>query len=100
MQTHVAYQIKGNEAYNNMLANILPLHTPWVGSKCQNNVFLKVVMLHTKLTGMKHRTQCKQIICPFTHPRPWMRSKQETFFLKVVMLHTKLKGKKCRTLCK
>ena len=33
---HVAYQMKGNEAYNNMLANILPLHTPvtpGVGSK-------------------------------------------------------------------
>ena len=25
---HVAYQIKGNEAYNNMLANILSLLTP------------------------------------------------------------------------
>ena len=24
---HVAYQIKGNEAYDTMLANILPLHT-------------------------------------------------------------------------
>ena len=33
---HVAYQIKENEAYNNMLANILPLYTPLtrgVGSK-------------------------------------------------------------------
>ena len=32
---HVAYQIKENEAYNNMLNN-LPLHTPlipWQGSK-------------------------------------------------------------------
>ena len=25
---HVAYQIKDNEAYKSMLANILPLHTP------------------------------------------------------------------------
>ena len=25
---HVLYQIKGNDAYNNMLANSLPLHTP------------------------------------------------------------------------
>ena len=35
---HVAYQIKGNEAYNNMLANILPFHTPLtpgLGSKGQ-----------------------------------------------------------------
>ena len=26
---HVAFQIKGNETYDNMQANILPLHTPW-----------------------------------------------------------------------
>ena len=33
---HVAYQIKGNEAYTNMLANSLLIHvplTPGVGSK-------------------------------------------------------------------
>ena len=33
---HVAYQIKGNEAYNNILANVLPLPTPLIpgfGSK-------------------------------------------------------------------
>ena len=54
---HVAYQIKGNEAYNNMLANILPLHTPLtpgMGSKGYFFSFLKVVMLHIKLKGMKH----------------------------------------------
>ena len=33
---HVAYQIKGNETYSNMIANSFPLHTPLtpgVGSK-------------------------------------------------------------------
>ena len=25
--------------------------------------------VHIKLMGMKHRTPCKQILCPFTHPR-------------------------------
>ena len=33
---HVAHQVKGNVANNNMLSNILPLHTPLtpgVGSK-------------------------------------------------------------------
>ena len=31
---HVAYQIRGNEAYNNMLTkNALTLSIPWVGSK-------------------------------------------------------------------
>ena len=36
------YQIKGNEAYNNMLANLLPLHTPLTPgmvSKCQCVLF-------------------------------------------------------------
>ena len=69
---NVANQIKGNEAYNNMLANILPLHIPLtlgVGSKGHSFSFLKVVMLHIKLRGMKHRTSCKQIFCHFTHPR-------------------------------
>ena len=43
---HVAYQIKGNEAYNNMLAIVLPLHISF-------SPFLKVAMLHVKVTGMR-----------------------------------------------
>ena len=38
---HVAYQIKGNEAYNNILENVLPLHTPLIpglGSKGQDGL--------------------------------------------------------------
>ena len=80
---HVAYQIKENETYNNMLANILHLHTPLtpgVGSKDHFFSFLKVVMLHMKLTGMKHRTPCKQIVCPFTHPSPLDGVKRSNFF--------------------
>ena len=88
--------MKGNETYNNMLANILPLHLPF---RSILFLFLKVVMLHIKLTGMKHRTPQNQIFCPFTHSGPLdgvKRSKH--FFLKNVLLHFKLKGKKCRTL--
>ena len=68
---HVAYQIKENEAYNNMVANNLHLHkpfTPGVGSKGNFLPFLKVVMLHIKLSGMKHRTPCKEIFGHFIHP--------------------------------
>ena len=32
---HVIYQIKGNEAYNNMLANMLSLYTPMTSGVCQ-----------------------------------------------------------------
>ena len=40
---HVAYQIKGDEAYNNMLAKVLPLHTSLTpgGSKGHFFVFCK-----------------------------------------------------------
>ena len=49
---HVAYQIKADNAGNNMVANILPTDTPrprgW-GQKVKLYIFLKVVMLHIKL---------------------------------------------------
>ena len=57
--SHVAYQIKADDAGSNMVANILPTDTPstqGVGSKGQLYIFLKVVMLHIKLKGIEHRT--------------------------------------------
>ena len=60
---------------------------PWGGSKSHFS-FLKVVMFHIKLTGMKQRTQCKQIFCPFIHPQSMDEVKRpKYFFLKKVMLH-------------
>ena len=56
--SHVAYQIKADNAGSNMVANILPTDTPstqGVGSKGQTISFLKVVMLHIKLKGIDHR---------------------------------------------
>ena len=57
--SHVAYQIKADEAGSNMVANILPTDTPstqGVESKGQTiSFFLKVVMLHIKLKGVEHR---------------------------------------------
>ena len=55
---HVAYQIKADDAYSNLEANILPSDTPstlGVGSKGQTICFLKVVMLYIKLKGNEHR---------------------------------------------
>ena len=40
---YVAYQIKGNESFVNMMANILPIYPlpgPWGGSNSQNLTFL------------------------------------------------------------
>ena len=66
----VAYQIKGNEIYNNQ-AKISPLHaplTPEWGQRSKQFSFRKVVMLHIKLNRMKHTITCNQIFCPYTHP--------------------------------
>ena len=56
--SHVAFQIKADEAGSNMIANILPTDTPstqrW-GQKVKLYLFLKVVMLHIKLKGVEHR---------------------------------------------
>ena len=48
--SHVAYQIKADDAGSNMVANILPTDTPSTqGQKVKLYLFLKVVMLHIKL---------------------------------------------------
>ena len=99
---HVAYQIKWNEMYNSIQANISPLcapSTPGVGSKDQNIFFLKMVMLHIKLKRMTCTTTCKQYFCPYTHSQPLVWG-QNSFFLKTVVLHIKLKGMKCTITCK
>ena len=56
--SHVAYQIKADNAGSNMVANILPTDTPstqGARSKVKLYLFLKVVMLHIKLKGIDHR---------------------------------------------
>ena len=56
--SHVAYQIKADNAGSNMVANILLTDTPstqGAGSKVKLYLFLKVVMLHIKLKGIDHR---------------------------------------------
>ena len=56
--SHVAYQIKADDAGSNMVANILPTDTPstqgW-GQNVKLYHFLKLVMLHIKLKGIEHR---------------------------------------------
>ena len=54
--SHVAYQIKADDAGSNMVANILPTDTPLTqGQKVRLYLLLKVVMLHIKLKGIEHR---------------------------------------------
>ena len=101
-------RIKGNEAYNNMLSTSLPFHIPLTPGWSQKVIcvsFLKVVMLHIKIMGMKQRTQWKQIVCPFTHPRPLdvvKTSKSCCFFYKGHVAYqttSNIMRVKCLTLC-
>ena len=76
---HVAYQVTGNETYNNMLLNSLPLLLPLTLGWVQRAifVFLKVSILHIKLTEMKHElTEMKHL---HTLHR-WVGSKRQNFF--------------------
>ena len=63
--------IKGNEVYNKMLVNDLPLHTPWTPAVGSFLSFLKVVMLHITLRGMKHKRPCKELFCLLHTIDPW-----------------------------
>ena len=82
-----ALQIKRNDAYDNMGANILQdRHTldPRDEIKGRNIFSLKVVMLHIKLKEMECRVPCKQIFCPYTHINPWggvKSSKQDCYLI-------------------
>ena len=81
--SHVAYQIKADDAGSNMVANILPGDTPstqGVGSKVKLYLFLKVVMLHIKLKGIENRAPWKQICCHYTHQRPLGWGQKVIFF--------------------
>ena len=56
--SHVAYQIKADDAGSNMVANILPTDTSLtqgVGQKVKLYLLLKVFMSHIKLKGIEHR---------------------------------------------
>ena len=52
---------------------------PGVGSKVKS-FLLKVVMLHSKLMGLEHIALCKHILCPYTHPNPWVGPKGQSIF--------------------
>ena len=59
--SHVAYQINGNEAWNNIQANILPFTQPQPldGVKRSRRFFQTKAMLHINSKGKKCRTLCK-----------------------------------------
>ena len=103
--SHVAYQIKADEAGSNMVANVLPTDTPstqGVGSKVKLYLFLKVVMLHIKLRefSTEHHESKHAVITHNNDPCHGVKRSFYFYFLKVVMLHIKLKWKKCRPTCK
>ena len=67
--THLVYQIKGNHACNNIVADILPNepHNPdtegWV-KRSKSNFIQNMVMLHIKLNGVTNAVIWYLIFCP------------------------------------
>ena len=97
--SYIAYQITGNEAYSNMIANILPADTPLslgVSQKGQKTFFSESshVAYQIKGNGVNGNMQAN-ILSLHTSLTPGLGSKgQNCLYLKGVMLHIKLKGRK------
>ena len=104
----VEYQIKGNGACSNMVANIFPvdptpLPDPGVGSKGQNATFFEHGHVPFQIKGDHKCSNIQAHSMFYKHPRPlgWDQwSKLGFFFLKEVMLHIKLMGMLHRAPCK
>ena len=102
--SHVAYQIKADNAGSNMVANILPTDTPstqGVRSKGQTISFSESSHVAYQIKGNWSQSTMKaNMLSLHTPTTPWGGVKRSFSFLKVVMLHIKWKWKKCRPTCK
>ena len=69
--SHVAYQIKADDAGSNMVANILPTDTPltqWQGSKGQAIYFSESSHVSYKIKADDAGSNMVEIFCQKTHP--------------------------------
>ena len=103
--SHVAYQIKADNAGSNMVANILPTDThltQGMGSKGQTISFTESSHVAYQIKGNWAQSTMKASVPSLHTPTtPGVGSKGHfCSFLKVVMLHIKVKWKKCRPTCK
>ena len=94
--SHVAYQIKAEDARSNMVANILPTDTPMtqgVGSKGQTLSFTESSHVAYQIKGNLAQSTMKVSVLSFHTPTtPGVGSKGHfCSFLKVVMLHINIK---------
>ena len=81
--SQVAYQIEGNDACSNMIANILPVDHPptlGVGSKGQTSFFSENGHVAYHIRGMTNAATFKHVLCPLTHPRPRGRGQRSKHF--------------------
>ena len=95
---HVAYQIKGNDASNNMVANILladPPPPPDLGvGKGQNSTFSEHGHVAYHIKGNTNAANMVANILPQTparDPGEWGQNSEYELFQNMVMLHIKLK---------
>ena len=94
---HVAYQIKADDAGNNMVANILPTDTPstqGMGSKGQTIYFSESSLVAYQIKANNAGSNMVANILPTDTPstQGWGQKVKLYLFLKVVMLHIILKG--------
>ena len=101
--SHVAYQIKADDAGSNIIANILPTDTrstQGLGSKGQTISFSESSHVAYQIKGNWAHHESKYAVITHTRDQGWGQNIILFSFLKVVMLHIKLKWKKCRPTCK
>ena len=84
---HVAYQIKADNAGNNMVSNILPtdtLSTQGVWVKRSNYIFSESSHAAYQIKADDAGSNMVAIFCPLTHPRPsgWGQRSNYIFFSK------------------
>ena len=81
--SHVAYQIKVDDAGSNMVANILPTDTPLtqgVGSKGQTIPFTESSLVAYQIKGSTEHHESKYAVITLTND-PWGGVKRSSFVL-------------------
>ena len=97
---HVSYQIKGNVACSNMVANILPANphpfpTLRVGSKGQNSTFSEHGHVAYQINWNHECSNMVAHILPADPPPTLGCGQNSAFFQNMVMLHIKLRELAC-----
>ena len=92
----VAYQIKRNHTYSNMVGNILPADPPppptnTGGLSVKIHIFQNITMLHIKFNNITNAANILPADPPPHPPNPWGQYVKIQLVQNMVLLHIKLK---------